>query len=88
LHRFDAYRLEHPDTKLRPSGFYYRIGFNMGFAALSTERALVEQVDRAIDEMAAKGEFAVLARAAGMTYLPPHSPDILEGIPMGDLSGD
>lgn len=88
LHRFDAYRLEHPDTKLRLSGFYYRIGFNMGFAALSTEQALVEQVDRAIDEMTAKGEFAVLARAAGMTYLPPHSPDILEGIPMGDLSGD
>ena len=35
LHRFDAYRIEHPDTGIKPSGYYFPIGFNMGFVGLA-----------------------------------------------------
>jgi ABC-type amino acid transport substrate-binding protein len=34
VHRFDAYRIEHPDTKLAPSGYFLPVGFNMGFVGL------------------------------------------------------
>ena len=36
VHRFDAYRIGHPDTKLRLSGYYLPIGFNMGFVGLAS----------------------------------------------------
>lgn len=85
LRRFDAYHDEHPDTKLRPSGYYYRIGFNMGFVGLSTEAELIQQVDQAIGDLLAKGEIAPLAQAAGMTYVPPSAPDVLENLTITDL---
>ena len=78
LSRFDAYRTGHPDTKLKASGFYHRIGFNMGFAALSTEKDLVEQMNAAIGDMLANGEFAALAQATGITFVAPRQPDVLE----------
>ena len=69
LRRFDAYRAEHPETKLVPSGYYLPIGFNMGFVGLSTDRDLIEKVNRSIAEMLDSGELSALARAAGVTYL-------------------
>jgi len=85
LHRFDAYRAEHPQTMLKPSGYYHRIGFNMGFAGLSTEAALIEQVNAAIGEMLARGELPALAQAAAMTYLPPRQPEVRESLSLADL---
>lgn len=85
LHRFDAYRAAHPATALRPSGYYHRIGFNMGFAALSSDAALLEQVNDALGEMLAKDELPALARAAGMTYVPPRQPAVIESLSLADL---
>jgi ABC-type amino acid transport substrate-binding protein len=85
LRRFDAYRVEHPNTTLRVTGYYHRIGFNMGFVGLSTEADLIQQVDAAIGNMLQKGEFRALAEAAGMTYLPPRQPEILESVTLVDL---
>ncbi len=85
LHRFDAYRAQHPETRLKPSGYYHRIGFNMGFAALSSEAALLEQVNAALAAMLAKDELPALARAAGMTYLPPREPEVIESLSLADL---
>lgn len=85
LHRFDAYRAGHPDTRLRASGYYHRIGFNMGFVGLSSEAVLLEHVNVALGEMLAKGELPALAQAAGMTYVPPHRPDVLESLSLADL---
>jgi len=85
LRRFDAYRAAHPDTKIKPSGWYYRIGFNMAFAGLASEAGLIEQVSKAIDDMLAKDELAPLAAAAGMTYVAPRPPEILEHLDLGDL---
>jgi Bacterial extracellular solute-binding proteins, family 3 len=86
LHRFDAYRMEHPDTKLKPSGYYFPIGFNMGFVGLASEASLIERVNAALGDMLKEGEPASFALAAHMTYLPPRQPYILEGITMSDLA--
>ena len=85
LRRFDAYRATHPGTKLTPSGYYFPIGFNIGFVGLSTDRDLIEQVDRAITEMLAEGELPTLARTAGVTYLPPHQPNVSPEVTISDL---
>jgi ABC-type amino acid transport substrate-binding protein len=85
LRRFDAYRARHPDTKLSLSGYYPPVGFNMGFVGLSTEQELIAQVDRAIAEMLHSGELAALARAAGVTYLPPREPNVASDPTFADL---
>lgn len=86
LHHFDVYRMDHPDTQLKPSGYYLRIGFNMGFVGLANAAPLIEQVNAALDDMLKAGEPASLALKAHMTYLPPRRPYILQGITMSDLA--
>ena len=86
LHRFDAYRIEHPDTGIKPSGYYLPIGFNMGFVGLATAAPLIERVNDALDEMLKSDEPASFASAAHMTYLPPRQPYILDGISVSDLT--
>jgi ABC-type amino acid transport substrate-binding protein len=86
MHRFDAYRLQHPDTKLTLSGYYLPIGFNMGFVGLSSDSHLIEQASAAIDAMLQGSEPAALAAPAHMTYLPPRQPYILDHFTMSDLT--
>ncbi|MGO9330598.1 MAG: substrate-binding periplasmic protein [Steroidobacteraceae bacterium] len=86
LHRFDAYRIEHPDTGIKPSGYYFPIGFNMGFVGLATAAPLIERVNDALDEMLKSDEPASFASAAHMTYLPPRQPYILDDISVSDLT--
>jgi ABC-type amino acid transport substrate-binding protein len=88
LRRFDAYRAEHPDSTIKASGFYYRIGFNLGFVGLSTDTGLIEQVNKAIEQLLAGDEIAPLAKANHLTYLPPQQPDILEHLTLTDLRHD
>jgi ABC-type amino acid transport substrate-binding protein len=85
LHRFDAYRDAHPQTALKASGYYHRIGFNMGFVGLASEAALIAKVDDAIGAMLAEGELPALAAAAGMTYLPPREPELRPSPSLADL---
>jgi ABC-type amino acid transport substrate-binding protein len=85
LHRFDAYRAAHPQTALKPSGYYHRIGFNMGFVGLATEAPLIEQVDAAIADMLTGCALPALADKAGMTYVPPRPPDVRESLSLSAL---
>ncbi len=86
VHRLDAYRTDHPDTKLRPTGYYFPIGFNMGFVGLTSGQSLIERANAALGDMLQDGEAAALAQTVHLTYLPPRQPDILEGITMSDLA--
>jgi ABC-type amino acid transport substrate-binding protein len=88
LARFDAYRSEHPDTKIKTTGYYYRIGFNMGFATLESNQKLLSQVDAAIADMLAKNEIAPLAEATGITFVAPRPPDVLEHISILEFFND
>jgi len=85
LHRFDAYRARHPETALKASGYYHRIGFNMGFVGLWTEAPLIQQVDAAIGDLLAHGAFPALAEKAGMTYVPPRPPDVGDSLSLSAL---
>jgi ABC-type amino acid transport substrate-binding protein len=85
LRRFDAYRAMHPGTELTPSGYYFPIGFNIGFAGLATDWGLIEQVDRAIADMLENGQLPALARTAGVTYLPPRQPNVSPEVTVTDL---
>jgi len=77
LRRFDAYRAAHPDTKLVASGYFYPIGVNRGYVGLASDPALVAAVNKALSDLQAAGTIADLAKAAGLTYLPPVEPAIL-----------
>jgi ABC-type amino acid transport substrate-binding protein len=85
LRRFDAYRAMHPGTELTPSGYYFPIGFNIGFVGLATDWGLIEQVDRAIADMLENGQLPALARTAGVTYLPPRQPNVSPEVTVTDL---
>jgi len=74
LHRFDAYRREHPNTRLRGTGFNYPLAFNLGYVALSEHAALLDRVNTALDSMLASGEVPAIARSAGVTYVAPTEP--------------
>jgi ABC-type amino acid transport substrate-binding protein len=88
LRVFDAYRGAHPETTLTPACYYSRIGFNMGFVGLSTEQDLIDRVDGSISYMLDNGELAVLARDAGVTYLPPRQPNLSRDVTIDDLRGN
>lgn len=79
LRRFDAYRVAHPDTKLAGSGYYYPIGANRGYVGLASEADLLVAVNKALSDLQAAGATAELARAAGVTFLPPREPAVLGG---------
>lgn len=88
LHRIDLYRSQHPDTRLRSSGHYHSVGFNVGAIGLAGEAPLMAEVDAALGEMLAKGELAALARAAGLTWLPPRELNVSAPITWAQLRGD
>jgi ABC-type amino acid transport substrate-binding protein len=85
LGRLDAYRAEHPDTNVTASGFYYRLGFNMGFVALSTQTDLIDRINRALSELRAAGKIEALAKANGVTLIASREPAISPHILFKDL---
>jgi ABC-type amino acid transport substrate-binding protein len=88
LRRFDAWRGEHPETRLEASGYYHRIGFNMGFVGLASEAALLGDVDKALGDLLAGGTLPALAEAAGMTYVAPRDPAVTESPSLAGLARD
>jgi len=85
LRRFDAYRARNPDSKITPTGYYYRAGLNMGYVGLASDTALIDQVNVVIGDMLAKNEMAALAAKVGLTWVPPHQPEISDEITLRDL---
>jgi hypothetical protein len=88
LHRFDAYVLRYPGTKLLSSGHYHSIGFNVGMVGLASEASLLHQVDDATGAMLDSDELPVLARAARVTYLPAREPNVRATISSAELRSD
>jgi hypothetical protein len=76
----------HPATKLKASGFYHRIGFNMGLVGLATNATVIQEVDKAIADLERTGELPALAGASGLTYVPPREPMVGDNVSMADLA--
>jgi ABC-type amino acid transport substrate-binding protein len=80
LRRFDAWRAGHPSTRITASGYYYPVGANRGYVGLDSDKPLLAAVNTALSELEAAGTMATLAKAAGLTWLPPREPAILGDI--------
>jgi ABC-type amino acid transport substrate-binding protein len=80
LARFDAHRAAHPDTAITASGYYYPIGANRGYVGLAGDGALIDDVNKALTGLAAEGKIAAFGKQAGLTYLPPREPAILDDV--------
>lgn len=76
VRRLDAYRAAHPDNKLAATGYYFPVGANRGYVGLASDPTLLADVDKALDDLMAKGTVTELAHAAGVTYLAPREPVI------------
>jgi ABC-type amino acid transport substrate-binding protein len=77
LRRLDAHRAAHPDSRIAASGFYYPVGINRGYVGLADDPDLLLAVNKALSNLQAAGTIADLAKASGLTYLPPREPAIL-----------
>ena len=89
LRRYDVYRGQHPDTKIATTGYYYRLGFNVGYVAKLSDVALLDRVNKAVDNLMTRNELRPMAKAEGMTYVAPRQPDVTRGVTLGDLiAGD
>jgi ABC-type amino acid transport substrate-binding protein len=88
IRALDAWQLAHPTTNVTATGYVHSFGFNIGFVALSSDGALIRQVDAALADLLQDGSLAEMARAAGMTYLAPRQPDVLGEVTLGSLLGD
>jgi ABC-type amino acid transport substrate-binding protein len=80
LRRFDAYRAAHPDTRIAPSGYFYPIGANRGYVGLASDPDVLAAVNKALSDLQAAGTIAALGKAAGLTYLAPREPIILDDV--------
>jgi ABC-type amino acid transport substrate-binding protein len=88
LHEFDAWRAQHPDTKIAVSGYTHSIGFNIGFVGITTDQALVTAVSGIISDLVSHDALRPLGEANGLTWLPPRSPEIAPSPPLAAFGGD
>lgn len=88
LRAFDAWRLRHGTEGVMLSGYRHSVRFNMGFAGLLSEKALVEQVDAVLADLQAHDLIAPLASEAGLTFMAPEPPDIRPDVGLVALNGD
>ena len=89
LRRYDVYRAQHPRTKIEASGYYYRLGFNVGYVAKPVDAALVDRVNAAVDGLMTGNRLPAMAKAEGMTYVAPRQPAVARAVTLGDLiAGD
>jgi len=88
LNKYDAYKMEHPDTKIGLTGYFYSIGFNVAFVGLKKDQALLDHVSAILNDMLAKNELAPIAAKEHLTWIAPREPEIRERVSLGDLLGN
>lgn len=76
LNKFDEYRLAHPATALRASGYVHPFRFNLGFVAREEKHELIQAVNRFVAEASRQGRLAGWARESGLSYVTPSAPAI------------
>jgi len=78
VHLFERFRFRNPDTQLRFSGYVFPLGINLGFAALDSSKALVDDVNNALADLAAEGRLKEIAAANNMTVFEPQKPYVMD----------
>jgi ABC-type amino acid transport substrate-binding protein len=88
LRAFDAWRLRHGTAGLIATGYRHSLAFNMGYAGLASNKALVEQVDAVLADLQAADAIAPLAASAELTFFPPVAPLVAADVRLTALNGD
>jgi ABC-type amino acid transport substrate-binding protein len=84
----DAWHFTHPRTRVASTSYQHSIGFNIGFVGLSSDGALIQEVDKILDDLFAEGRLAKLAQANGVTYRAPRKPDVAPALDLSTITGD
>jgi len=79
-HRFDRHLARNPNTKLTASKYLHSIAYNLSFAVLKGSEAPIQSVNEIINQLIKNGEMAKVAAAAGISFIPPAEPYVLQRI--------
>jgi ABC-type amino acid transport substrate-binding protein len=82
---FDFHRLQNPITEVTLGEWRHPLGFNIAFAGLAGNRALLAAADAAIEEMMVGGRLPKIAAQAGLHYAEPLTPLIQPPLSLRDL---
>lgn len=83
--RLDLWKQKHPDSRLHSTGYVYPLRINLGYVALSSSGALLEQTNAFLRAAVQQGLPAHWARSTGPTYAAPQPPFVAPGPRVTDL---
>ena len=85
LDRLDAWRLAHPATTLRRTGYLHPLRINIGFVMRSDAQALTDATNRVIARATDNSDLPRWTAAAGSTWIAPAEPQIGATLGLMDL---
>ncbi len=85
LNKWDAYRLAHPQTKLRASNYQHPFRMHLGFVALASAQALLATANDVIGRSIQNGDLQRWADATGTTWIRPSGEEVRSTFRMADL---
>lgn len=88
LARFDGWRVRHPQSPLRATGWRRPLGINLGFVSLAPAQAVREAIDGVVDQTLADGRLAAWAAEEGVSWTPPIAPDVGRPPGLAELAAD
>ncbi len=88
LDRFDAWRIAHPSSILRRTGYLHPLRINIGFVALATAPDVLAAADKVIDRARAEGALERWTNDNHATWIEPSSPDVSGPIGLTQLMSE
>ncbi|MDM0115918.1 transporter substrate-binding domain-containing protein [Variovorax sp. J22R133] len=85
LDRLDAWRLAHPSTAVRRTGYLHPLRINIGFVARAESTQVLAAADRVIDRAIATGDLERWTVEAGSTWVPADEPQVSAPIGLMEL---
>lgn len=85
---FDGWRVTHPGTPLAAAAWRKPIGINLGVVTLEPAAELRRAIDAVITRTLADGTLARWAAEEGVSWTPPQSPEVSNGLGLAALLAD
>lgn len=85
LDRYDAWRLAHPDSRIRRAAYLHPLRINIGFVARAEAAQVLEAANRVIARALADGDLQRWSAASGMSWIAPVDPQVGRPIGLPDL---
>lgn len=85
LDQFDAWRLAHPSSALRPAAYVHPLRINIGFVARAEATQVLAAAHQVITGALANGDLERWATASGSTWLAPTQPQLSGPIGLAEL---